>query len=331
MISSPVEWKGLIYVACSDFILALAKETGKPVWKFDVDGGVASDLGLESPIVSGNTLYIACKEGRICALNASTGDISWAQKTSGEPRSPVVVKDRLYAAVADSHLYCLESDTGKIFWKSDTRSKVYGSPTPYGDLLLLGTKNGLLACNQYNGIINWRSDPKMGAIIGSPAVNDGIVYALNSNGLLFTVRVEDGSSIWEWPALRLGGIAAASPVVGNGGIVYAITHEPIYKGLWLHAIDPSAPYSQAELWDFKSQDFESDLVLWNLSPAADKNFVFMGSLSTYLYAIDASSGKKAWQFETRARVASTPCVASDCVYITDQSGTVYALMSSHPH
>jgi outer membrane protein assembly factor BamB len=329
-ISSPIVWKGLVYVACSDSIIALCTATGEIVWRFGIDSGVTNPLGISAPTVAGNKVYVPCKKGRLYALDSNSGDICWIAETCGEPRSPVAVENYVYAAVTDSFLYCLKADDGVLCWKIDTGSKVFNSPTPYRDLLLLGTGDGLHVYERSNRRIKWQSDYGMGAVIGSPTVNDGIVYALNSNGLLFAHRVENGKPVWEWPAIRLGGITGASPVVGNRGIVYAITHEPLYKGLWLHAIDPSAPYDCMELWDFKSQDFESDgLILWNLSPALAGDYVFMGSLSSYLYIIDAVSGKKLWRIETRARMASTPCIATGCVYISDGSGTVYAF-ASHP-
>ena len=44
-----------------------------------------------------------------------------------------------------------------------------------------------------------------------------------------------------------------------------------------------------------------------------------------VHAIDVSTGKAAWTFETRARVDSSPVVAGDRLYVGSSDGRLYVL------
>ena len=51
----------------------------------------------------------------------------------------------------------------------------------------------------------------------------------------------------------------------------------------------------------------------------------LGGRDKMVHAIDAASGKAAWTFMSRARVESSPAVASGRVYIGSNDGRFYVL------
>jgi outer membrane protein assembly factor BamB len=320
-ISSPVASKGLVYVGCSDSILALNVETGEEKWRFKTEGQVR-----EAAAVVGELLYFACSNSRIYALDAQSGEMRWVTKTRGEPHSPSIVDDFLYAAVSDSFICCLRKATGEECWLVDTNDKIWSSPTPHAGALFAGTKSCLCAYDQASGRLKWRF-PASSAIIGSPAVSNDVVYALMANGVLLGIGVDNGRPVWEWPGLRLGGLAGfTSPAISRRGVVYAVTHESLF-GLWVHAINRAAPYDRMKLWEWINEDFKThqDWLLTS-SPALVEGFVFVAAcLGSYLYGLDAMSGKKIWEYKTRGHVHSSPCAVAGRVYISDLSGTLYAL------
>jgi outer membrane protein assembly factor BamB len=53
--------------------------------------------------------------------------------------------------------------------------------------------------------------------------------------------------------------------------------------------------------------------------------VFVGGHDGYLYALDAGSGEKLWEFATRGRVVSTPAVAGGRVFFGSTDNFIYAL------
>jgi outer membrane protein assembly factor BamB len=61
------------------------------------------------------------------------------------------------------------------------------------------------------------------------------------------------------------------------------------------------------------------------SPAVAGDTVYVGSEDGYLYAVDAASGEKLWQFATGDKITSSPTVADGTVYIGSHDGKMYAI------
>ena len=57
--------------------------------------------------------------------------------------------------------------------------------------------------------------------------------------------------------------------------------------------------------------------------------VVLGGRDKIVHAIDAATGKKAWTFETRARIDASPAVAGGRVYIGSGDGRFYVLDARH--
>lgn len=64
------------------------------------------------------------------------------------------------------------------------------------------------------------------------------------------------------------------------------------------------------------------------SPSVAGGVVYIGSLDTNLYALDAENGTEKWRFATQGPIRSTPAVVGGVVYVYSRDGLVYALDSS---
>ena len=79
-----------------------------------------------------------------------------------------------------------------------------------------------------------------------------------------------------------------------------------------------APSSNQTFWKFQTEGAITS------SPAVSAGIVFVGSTDGYLYAVNATTGTKLWDFWAGSAVNS-PTVAFDKVFITSTSGTAFAL------
>ena len=61
------------------------------------------------------------------------------------------------------------------------------------------------------------------------------------------------------------------------------------------------------------------------SPAVANGTVFVGSLDTFLYAVDQEAGTQKWKFKTEGPISSSPAVANATVYFSGYDGVFYAL------
>jgi outer membrane protein assembly factor BamB len=73
------------------------------------------------------------------------------------------------------------------------------------------------------------------------------------------------------------------------------------------------------LWKFKTgSGIES-------SPTVSDGVVYVGSYDTYIYAINAGTGKEIWKFKTGDSIVSTPAVSAGVVYVGSRDGNIYAI------
>ena len=64
------------------------------------------------------------------------------------------------------------------------------------------------------------------------------------------------------------------------------------------------------------------------SPVVSNGVVFIGSMDSYVYAINATAGVQLWYYDTGS-IASTPKVANGVVYISNEAGDYFALNATN--
>ncbi|MDP3105666.1 MAG: PQQ-binding-like beta-propeller repeat protein, partial [Candidatus Methanoperedens sp.] len=72
------------------------------------------------------------------------------------------------------------------------------------------------------------------------------------------------------------------------------------------------------LWKFQAGGFTS-------SPAVSSGTVYIGSMDSYVYALDATSGNVRWKYETGDKVKSSPTIADSTVFVGSLDKYFYAL------
>jgi outer membrane protein assembly factor BamB len=138
------------------------------------------------------------------------------------------------------------------------------------------------------------------AIVTSPAIADGVVYIGSLDGHLHVVAQETGKEKWKFKS-RMP--IASSPAVA-GGTLYFVSSTGALAALDVATGTPK--------WVFAAEyerKFES------------KN------LHGYVYAVDAASGRKKWDYPTsKSWVIGTPAVREGLVYVgTSDSARFMAL------
>ena len=61
------------------------------------------------------------------------------------------------------------------------------------------------------------------------------------------------------------------------------------------------------------------------SPALVDTTIYVGSEDGRLYAVDAATGEKLWDILTGGKITSSPAVADGAVYIGSHDGNLYAI------
>ena len=192
-----------------------------------------------------------------------------------------------------------------------------------------------------------------GAVVSSPAVSNGTVYAGSDDGHVYALDAETGSEEWNFST---GSPFRSSPAVANNtvyigcdnGAIYAldamtgveqweyltggpvisspaVSNGTVYAGSddgSVYALDAATGSLQ---WTFTRE--ETSGYSFSSSPAIENGVVYIGCTNTYLYAIDATSGSLLWDYELNGEILTTPAVANGKVYIASAgaTGKLYAI------
>ncbi len=275
-------------------------------WVFPTGGPVAS-----LPIIVDGMLYVGSQDGKVYALDASTGRQKWALPT-GRPvaSSPTVVDGVLYASSWNSSVYALDAYTGQQKWAFSTGGIVDSSPTVVNGVLYVGSADHkVYAMDASTGQQKWAFSTGQ-PVVSSPTVVDGVLYVSSQDGNMYALDAYTGQEDWVFP---IGDAVVSSPTVTNGVLYVGSGDHNVY------AIDTSTGQQK---WAFSTGS------LVRSAPTTVNGVVYVGSEDSSVYAIDANTGQQKWVFPTRGPVDPSPMVVNGVVYIGSADHNVYALDAS---
>ncbi|HET7161237.1 MAG TPA: outer membrane protein assembly factor BamB [Rhodanobacteraceae bacterium] len=228
---------------------------------------------------------------------------------SGVRLQPTFADGKLYLISTDGKIEALDASTGKELWKQSTRvgggiwpfkhkkpgpdARYAGGPTVLGNLLVVGTLDGhVYALDSATGKELWNAEVD-DEVVSPPAIDAGTVYVRTNSGYVYAFDANTGERKWLYdqanvPLLSLRGngpLLAAHGVVMFGsddGNIVSLRSDtgavqwniPITKGLGRTDIQ-------------KLNDADDTLQL-------DGNILYATAYHGDLTAIDATQGQVAW-------------------------------------
>jgi len=236
--------------------------------------------------------------------------------------SPTVAGDTVYVGSGDGRLYAIDRVTGEARWRFDAGSPVDSSAAAAGALVVFQGRDGTIAAvDRATGTARWqvRTGPDLpwewghegwDYYISSPAVVGDRVYVGAGDGRLYSLDLATGAEAWRF---QTGGRIRSSPAVA-GDLVYVGSADGS-----LYAVDRM---TGAERWRFdaegkalKSAEFGYDRKTFLSSPAVADGTVYIGSRDGRMYAVDAATGDRRWDFPSGPTWAiSSPGVRDGVVF-----------------
>lgn len=170
-----------------------------------------------------------------------------------------------------------------------------------------------------------------GAIAGSPAVADGVVFIGSYDGNFYAVDQKTGQQKWKF---ETKGQVASSPAIENG-IVYFGSYDGNFYALdaatgkekWKFAMEYERRFQAKHIHqnEPKEQTIPDAWDFFTSSPAIFKGRVYFGSGDKNVYALDAQTGELKWKFATKDVVHASPAVWNNTIYIGSWDSCLYAL------
>lgn len=345
--------KSLIVMVMSGFLLAASaveskaaeikaaqltppSKTSWPSFRHDLaQSGVASsdlpkslemlwEVALGEPILAtaaivGDFVYVPCLSGELVCLERKTGKKVWAYKTMeqvppntfppGFKSSPTVTADAVYLGDEEGGFHAINRTDGKRLWKYDTGGEIYSSAAVIEDRIIFGSYDNNLYCLNKDGTLAWKYATQ-GYVHCAPAVVEGVTFIAGCDEHLRIIDVKTGEQRAE---LKLETYLIASP---------AIVGDMLYVGTYSSEVVAVDWKSKDVVWRYKSGNGDFP---YQSSAAVTDKLVVVGCRDKFVHAIDRATGNKAWTFQTRGKVDSSPVVQGDRVFVGSSDCNLYEL------
>ena len=311
------------------------------LWRTQTNGAVRS-----SPTVAGNLVLVGSSDCHLYALDANSGRERWKFNTDSAVASSAAVSSGRVFFSSYTTFYAVSLRDGKLLWKYQFGSdaplayvREIGTPasTYNGDFILssavvsnhtviVGAGDGMVyAFDATSGSPRWKFHTA-GRVRSSPAIRDGVVYVASFDGSLYAIDINSGKQVWRYDtegrSLNLAKFGfdrrsiLSSPAVSDG-VVYVGSRDSHF-----YAVDAAAG-TLRWLCDYEKND---DMTWAISSPAVRGQVVYTGTADGhFVHALQAADGHQLWRFKMPDRVWASPAVAGSALYITNQSGSLYAV------
>lgn len=287
------------------------RKSGRVVWEFESNAGEFGNEIYSSPtIYNNNILFFSSWNGEVYAVDKDNGRKLWVKKIGwGGRSSPVVSGDIVFIGSSDG-LYALNCEDGEVIWKNEHIGGVSSKPFVSEGVVYCGSlDNNLYALNIGDGEILW-SYSTDDEIYSSPVIVGDVVFIGSNDGKIYAVDKNTGKKIWSY---QTGGGIASSPVAYKDIIAFGSWDGNLYA---LNQMDGELEWNFTTGWGVVS------------TPSIWMDTVYFGSLDNNLYAVDVEDGTLKWFFTCKAGVQSSPLIYGGFVFFGCDDGRVYALNAS---
>lgn len=286
-------------------------------WSVDVGD---SETGNFAPATYNNTVYAASEEGRLTAIDKSTGKVRWQVKTDSKLKAGVAATvDTIVAVDVNNQLLAFDIN-GKGKWKVNVGGEVTSVPSAApGTILVRGIDFSVMAFSSDTGVQRWKYSrqlpPLTLRINATVDVNNARVYAGFPGGRLVGLDLNNGNVVWEGLLTSPSGTTEIERIAD-------ITGNPVYNFR-----EVCAAAFQGKVGCLDAVNGRS---IWNAefsSPngaSVDDRYLIASNELGDLFAFSRSGGKQVWRVPTfQRRLPTAPLAVGRAVAVGDFEGYVH--------
>ena len=274
-------------------LFALGGQTGKLLWSYATQGaiGIPPTVGKTQVFVAsdiGNTHFLR-------AIDAKTGFLIW-QYTRNQPPECMcsqasILSGGMLFAQSDGHsLYAFEPSgaaPSKRLWQFPGNGAPLTSPVVAEGLVVFGSgDHNVCALDAKSGEVKWTGTTGY-VFAAAPAISDGVVVIGDQGGNIDGYDLKTGKSLWSFSA---GTIDVAAVIAGDSAYVVSEDHS-------VYALNIT---NGQQVWQYSMDDYAE------FSPLLAGNLVIAANQAGQLVALDAKTGKLAWQTNLNGTPFSQP-------------------------
>jgi outer membrane protein assembly factor BamB len=333
------------------------------IWSTDIGDGMGKQGLSMGPVFSSGVLYAADYEGVLVAVEAESGRKIWELETE-QPFSggPGLDSDRIYMGTIDGRVVAYDRNGGTELWNAQVSSEVLAPPASADGIVVVRCIDGrVFGLDVVNGRRLWIYDHSVPLLTlrgnADLLIRAGVVFVGYDDGSVVTLRVADGSVVWNQTIVspegrteldRLADVGQQMVIVASDLIVSSYKTRLVSLAadsgrlLWFKDIS-SATGVQVDRTnlavsesngDFWMLDRRNGSTLWKLDmmknrgltrPAFYGRYVVVGDKEGYLHWLDTDIGS----FVARERAgkkgfAAAPLTVGTTLYALTAKGELIA-------
>lgn len=195
---------------------------------------------VTAPVYHRGLLFLAFVDGRLLAVDASTGKKAWERDLHAHlESSPLAVDGRLFLGDDKTNLLALRASDGKMLWQFNSPGAIKASPSFHdGRVFVADYEGAMFALEATSGRPLWRTNTTEvppfgeGGFYSSPAIAFGHVYAARDDGTVFAFDERSGKVAWSFPTNDyVYGSPAVADVPGTKPSVYIGSYDEHFYAL----------------------------------------------------------------------------------------------------
>ncbi|MFC1690146.1 outer membrane protein assembly factor BamB [Pseudomonadota bacterium] len=333
------------------------------VWSAKVGDGMGKQGISMAPSYSSGTLFAADHKGKLVAIDAETGRKLWELKTE-QPFSggPGLDTEQIYMGTIDGRIIAYDRTSGTELWNAQVSSEVLTPPSSADGIVVVRCIDGrVFGLDVINGRRIWVYDHSVPLLTlrgnADLLVRAGVVFVGYDDGSVVSLKLEDGSLIWNQTIVspegrtelaRLADVGTKMVIVASDLIVSSYKNRVVSLAadsgrlLWFKEIS-SATGVQVDRTNLAVSEANGDLWMldrrngatqWKLDqmsnrgltrPAFYGNYVVVGDLEGYLHWIDTDIGAfVARQRAGKKGFATAPLTVGTTLYVLTHGGELIA-------
>lgn len=275
-----------------------------------------------TPVVDKDFVYAVGSKGELVKVIAATGKDAWRVNVAEPVSGGVGVGENLVLIGTKSGYVVAHNLDGKMLWKAKVSSQVLSAPqVDLGTVVVRCGDSRIYGLNAVDGSRKWvyeRATPPLSLKSSAGVVLDGgAAYAGFAGGKLISLRVDDGTVLWEVSVAQPKGTTEIERIAD-------ITSQPVVDGPLVYAV--------AYQGKIAAVDRATGRIAWNRDISsytglnAEDARIFVSHANSAVYALDFSTGKTYWrQGDLRQRRISAPLPMGNYIALGDVEGYIHLL------
>ncbi|MGZ6317213.1 MAG: outer membrane protein assembly factor BamB family protein [Anaerolineales bacterium] len=208
-------------------LVSLDPATGTEKWAAPF---VATDHWVATPLVVDKTIYAPNNNGKLYAINLTTGQQLWTLPVSAHSLwgAPATDGKLIFVSSLDHFLYAVDPNAQKIVWKTDLGGSIPSAPSIAADgaSLYVGTfAKKVFSLDAATGAIRWTAGLK-DWVWDTPSLVGDTLFAADISGNVYSLGAPNGKNAW--PEVKPDGPITGSPVAVPNGVAVATESGLLY-------------------------------------------------------------------------------------------------------